>query len=131
MRFRRLFSSNRLTLTLSVVVLLAAVVLSCNQRDFRWLSRLGNLLTLLGIIQISRPQLADREIKPGILSSDSPYKLNDLRHWNHIGEPAPEWVYEDLSNRTAVSVLGPLTTLVGAIAAGFGDLLNPLLGFPP
>ena len=125
----RLLSNNALTIIVSIGVLMLALVLSFYNKDFHYLSRLGNILTLVGIFQISRPQLTREEIRLTVWASDSPFRLNDPRHYRHVGEDVPAWLHEDLRNRFAVGTLGPITTFVGALTAAFGDLVNSPFGF--
>ena len=97
--------------------------MSVSLRDFGWLVRTGSLVTLIGILQIARPNIIGKEIYPTIMT-EAGMKTDSREYFLSRGEAVPDWVCEKARSRFATGALGPSTTLVGTILSGFADLIN-------
>ena len=110
-----------------IVLFLIGIIHSLIVKNFTWFQRIGSIIVGIGIILLSRPVIIKQSLLIEIKMSDSPYTSNDPRHYEYTGEQVPKAVNEDVKNRKAVYVQGPIITLVGTFIWGYGDLLNCLI----
>jgi hypothetical protein len=77
---------------------------------------------------MARPVILREDIKTKVIMTTS-YSNFDDAHYKAANEPIPDWLIQDRQSRTAVGWLGPGFVFLGTAAAGFGDLLNGVVGY--
>jgi hypothetical protein len=122
---KKVLTNNYFMIGVAVLLLLAGLYLSIHYETFQWLSRFGALVICVGIIVLARPAILDVDIKPHIIMAETNLSHLDHEHYKKLGEPVPNYVIEDDSSRKAVGYVGPWLCLLGTLANGFADLLNP------
>lgn len=124
---KALVTNNRFMAALSFGLLLIGLAVSLLQKDFTWLARSGAVLVGLGIVVLSRTSISGTELHIPVLGAETGLDLFTPEHHIKLGNPVPEWVYEQQRNRFALGKLGPALSFVGTVIWGFGDLLNKMV----
>jgi hypothetical protein len=122
---KKLLTNNFLMLAVAVLLLIAGGYFSFHYQTFQWLSRFGALIICVGIIVLARPSILNEDIKPHIFSDETGLSHLDREHYKKLNESVPDYVIEDERSRLAVGYIGPWLCLLGTLANGFADLLNP------
>jgi hypothetical protein len=120
-------SDTRTMLSLATSLALGGFLLGYELHDFTWFSRSGSLVVSVGITLLARATIVHEDIQGHVIQEQTGLSHLNPEHYKQLKEPIPEWVRLNKRTRSAVGVWGPLTTFIGTIIWGFGDLLNNLL----
>ena len=125
----KLLANNYILVALSFVTACIGFIAGFVARDFQWFSRSGSLVVGLGITLVARTAFTKRDLLPDVTSAETQLNLNSPENFRSLGEPIPDYVKTDVAARKAVNVFGPISSFVGTVIWGFGDLLNHLFHF--
>lgn len=124
---RSILGNKWLMLAIAIIGALTGFWQSVHYHDFMWFARSGSVVVSAGVMLLWNSVLKGRQIFD--VEGVSGFMLDDPRHYEAVGEPVPDHVWEIRSIKLAVEWLGPIVTFVGTIIWGYGDLLNKLLGW--
>lgn len=125
---RRLLGNKWLMLVLAIGGAVAGLAQSFYCHDFMWFARSGSIVVCAGVMLLWNSVLKGRQILDVV--GVSGFMLDDPQHYEAVGEPVPDHVWEIRSIKLAVEWFGPIVTFVGTIVWGYGDLLNKLCAWP-